>query len=64
MHLSSLGVQNFVYSSSEEKVGNMIRLWTNGHTDEVPDAVPQNPGHGITKDLKPSLFTIYGESDS
>ena len=29
-------------------VGNMIRL----HADGGPDALPQNPGHGITKDLK------------
>ena len=33
-------------------VGNMIRLWTHVHADGGPDALPQNPGHGITKDLK------------
>ena len=33
-------------------VGNMIRLWTNVDADGRPDALPQNPGHGITKDLK------------
>ena len=41
---------NYSFGSSKcsTVVGNMIRL----HADGGPDALPQNPGHGITKDLK------------